>query len=294
MTDFTLPGEFVDGRQVARRFSRIAASYPQGDFFVREVDRRMQERLDYVRLTPQRIVDLGCSRGASLSGLQARFPAARLFGLDVSADMLRPAAAGRPSWQRWLGLGKAGDLRIQGRAEQLPLASGSIGLFWSNLLLHWLDHPLPALREAQRCLEVGGLLMFSTLGPDTLRELRSAFADGYAHTQRFTDMHDLGDMLVECGFSDPVMDMEVITLTYDSVDALFAELRAAGSSCAMKARRHGLTGPRRLAEVRAAYEALRSEGRLPASFEVIYGHAWKTAPRQTADGRAIIRFERRG
>ncbi len=293
MTDFSPPDEFVDGHQVARRFSRIAASYPQGDFFAREVDRRMQERLDYVRLSPQRIVDLGCSRGASLAGLQARFPDARLFGLDVSADMLRPVAVERPAWQRWLGLGKAEGPRIQGRVEQLPLASGSVGLFWSNLLLHWLDHPLPALREAQRCLEVGGLLMFSTLGPDTLRELRSAFADGYAHTQRFTDMHDLGDMLVECGFADPVMDMEVITLTYDSVDALFAELRAAGSGCAMKARRHGLTGRRRLAEVRAAYETLRCDGRLPASFEVIYGHAWKTAPRQTADGRAIIRFERR-
>lgn len=283
---------FVDRRQVVRRFSRIAADYAAGDFFAREVDRRMQERLDYVRLTPQRIVDLGCSRGASLSGLSARFPAAELYGLDVSAEMLDAGRDSRPAWQRMLGLGKRRASRIRGDVERLPLASRSTGMLWSNLVLHWLDNPLPALAEAHRVLEVGGLLMFSTLGPDTLRELRTAFSDGYAHTQRFTDMHDLGDMLVECGFSDPVMDMEVITVTYESVDALFAELRAAGSGCAMKARRRGLTGRGRLAAMRAAYEAMRVDGRLPATFELIYGHAWKPEARQSADGRAIIRFDR--
>ncbi|WP_341744179.1 methyltransferase domain-containing protein [Azonexus hydrophilus] len=283
---------FVDAAQVGRRFSRIAGVYDRGDFFAREVDRRMQERLDYVRLTPARIVDLGCSRGASLAGLAARFPAAEVLALDNSQAMLVAGREPRPGWQRLLGLGRRGGQRICGDVERLPLAGGSAGLLWSNLVLHWLDNPLPALAEAHRVLEVGGLLMFSTLGPDTLHELRSAFSDGYAHTQRFTDMHDLGDMLVECGFSDPVMDMEVITLTYDSVDALFAELRAAGSACAMKARRHGLTPPGRLAAMRQAYERLRSDGRLPATFEVIYGHAWKARPRQTADGRAIIRFER--
>ncbi len=283
---------FVDAAQVGRRFSRIAGVYDRGDFFAREVDRRMQERLDYVRLTPARIVDLGCSRGASLAGLAARFPAAEVLALDSSQAMLVAGREPRPGWQRLLGLGRRDGQRICGDVERLPLAGGSAGLLWSNLVLHWLDNPLPALAEAHRVLEVGGLLMFSTLGPDTLHELRSAFSDGYAHTQRFTDMHDLGDMLVECGFSDPVMDMEVITLTYDSVDALFAELRAAGSSCAMKARRHGLTPPGRLAAMRQAYERLRSDGRLPATFEVIYGHAWKAPPRQTADGRAIIRFER--
>ncbi|WP_028994925.1 methyltransferase domain-containing protein [Azonexus hydrophilus] len=283
---------FVDAAQVGRRFSRIAGVYDRGDFFAREVDRRMQERLDYVRLTPRRIVDLGCSRGASLAGLAARFPAAEVLALDNSQAMLVAGREPRPGWQRLLGLGRRDGQRICGDVERLPLAGGCAGLLWSNLVLHWLDNPLPALAEAHRVLEVGGLLMFSTLGPDTLHELRSAFSDGYAHTQRFTDMHDLGDMLVECGFSDPVMDMEVITLTYDSVDALFAELRAAGSACAMKARRHGLTPPGRLAAMRQAYERLRSDGRLPATFEVIYGHAWKAPPRQTADGRAIIRFER--
>ena len=283
---------FVDRQQVGRRFARVAATYGEGDFFAREVDRRMQERLDFVKVEPKRILDLGCSRGGSFPGLTARYPDAELIGLDVAPAMLSAGRVPRAGWQRWLGIGKnAEPLRLAADAANLPLKSRSTAIVWSNLLLHWLDDPIPALAEAHRVLEVGGLLMFSTLGPDTLKELRSAFADGYAHTQRFADMHDLGDMLVGCGFADPVMDMEVITLTYDDLDTMFAELRAAGSSCAMKARRHGMTGRQSWANGRAAYEALRRDGKLPATFEVIYGHAWKAEPKKTPDGRAIVRFD---
>ena len=252
----------------------------------------MQERLDYVKVEPKRILDLGCSRGASLVRLAERYPEAQLIGLDVAPAMLSEARPQRAAWQRWLGLGKSAEpVRLAADAAKLPLKSRSTAVIWSNLLLHWLDDPLPALAEAHRVLEVGGLLMFSTLGPDSLRELRLAFADGYAHTQRFIDMHDLGDMLVGCGFADPVMDMEVITLTYDDLDAMFADLRAAGSSCAMKARRHGLTGRNSWAAARAAYEGMRRDGKLPATFEVVYGHAWKAEAKQTADGRAIVRLD---
>jgi len=252
----------------------------------------MQERLDYVKISPARILDLGCSRGGSFAGLTARYPEAQLLGLDASPDMLAVGRTPKAGWQRWLPLGRSsGPQRLAADAAHLPLKSRSTGMVWSNLLLHWLDDPLPALAEAHRVLEVGGLLMFSTLGPDSLKELRAAFADGYAHTQRFIDMHDLGDMLVGCGFADPVMDMEVITLTYDDLDAMFAELRAAGSGCAMKARRHGLTGRGSLHAARVAYEAMRRDGKLPATFEVVYGHAWKTEAKQAADGRAIVRFD---
>lgn len=283
---------FVDREQVGRRFSRVAASYDQGDFFAREVDRRMQERLDYVNLKPQRILDLGCSRGGSFPALAERYPDAALIGLDVSPAMLAANRPQKSGWRRWLGLGKdSSPLSLVGDAANLPLLPRSVALVWSNLLLHWLDDPIPALAEAHRVLEVGGLLMFSTLGPDSLKELRSSFSDGYAHTQRFADMHDLGDMLVGCGFADPVMDMEVITLTYDDMDSMLAELRAAGSMCAMKARRHGLTGRRSWEVARSSYEKLRSNGKLPATFEIVYGHAWKAAPKQTPDGRAIVRFD---
>jgi len=251
----------------------------------------MQERLDYVKIEPKTILDLGCSRGGSFPGLAGRYPGARLIGLDSAPAMLVAGRTPRAGWQRLLGLGKAAEQRLAADAAKLPLKNASASMIWSNLLLHWLDDPLPALGEAHRVLEVGGLLMFSTLGPDSLKELRAAFGDGYAHTQRFIDMHDLGDMLVGCGFADPVMDMEVVTLTYDDLDTLFAELRAAGSSCAMKARRHGLTGRQAWATARAAYETMRREGKLPATFEVVYGHAWKVAPKQTPDGRAIVRFD---
>lgn len=283
---------FVDRPQVARRFARVALAYDQHDFFVREVDRRMQERLDYVRIAPQRILDLGCARGGSFAGLQARYPAATVVGLDLAPAMLASGRSQRPGWRRWLGLAKDQPLALAADAAKLPLKTASTALVWSNLLLHWLDDPIPALAEAHRVLEVGGLLMFSTLGPDTLRELRGAFGDGVSHTQRFADMHDLGDMLVGCGFSDPVMDMEVITLTYDDFDNMLTELRAAGSSFAMHDRRRGLTGRVRWQQVRQRYEQLRQNGKLPATFEVIYGHAWKAAPKQTADGRAIIRFDK--
>ena len=283
---------FVDRLQVSRRFSRVAASYDQADFFVREVDRRMQERLDYVKVEPKRILDLGCSRGGSFAGLAARYPAAELLGLDISPAMLQAGHTGRTGWRRWLGQGRKEQARrLAGDATNLPLKSQSTAVVWSNLLLHWLDDPLPALAEAHRVLEVGGLLMFSTLGPDSLKELRAAFSDGYAHTQRFIDMHDLGDMLVGCGFADPVMDMEVLTLTYVGFDEMLGELRAAGSGCAMKARRHGLTGRQAWEKARVGYESLRRDGRLPATFEIVYGHAWKVAPKQVADGRAIIRFD---
>jgi malonyl-CoA O-methyltransferase len=290
-----LTAKFVDRLHVGRRFSRVAENYPQVDFFAREIDHRMAERLDYVNLSPKRVLDLGCSRGGSFDSLSARYPAAQLLGLDLSPAMLKPDVVARPAWQRWLGINSAtGPVRLAADAAQLPLATQSISLLWSNLLLHWLDDPLPVLAEAHRVLEHDGLLMFSTLGPDSLKELRSAFSDGYSHTQRFIDMHDLGDMLVGCGFADPVMDMEVITLTYEDLDAMFAELRAAGSSCAMTSRRHGLTGRVAISKARTAYEAMRHEGKLPATFEIIYGHAWKVAPKKTPDGRAIIRFDRPG
>ncbi|MBK7899278.1 MAG: methyltransferase domain-containing protein [Azonexus sp.] len=284
---------FVDTARVRRSFAQVADRYGEGDFFAREIDRRMLERLDYVRLAPQRILDLGCSRGASLAALRGRYPEARGVGVDGVEAML-PRQAASPLWRRWWpAAGAASPTFVAADAARLPFAADRFGLVWSNLLLHWLDDPLPALAEGHRVLETGGLLMFSTLGPDTLRELRECFADGHGHVQRTIDMHDLGDMLVSCGFADPVMDMEVITLTYDSLAALGRDLRAAGSTCAMGDRRRGLMGRASWAALNAAYETRRREGKLPATFEVVYGHAWKAAPKKTADGRSIIRFAAR-
>lgn len=286
------PAQFVDQRQVRRNFARAASTYDEVSVLQREVSSRMLERLDYVRIEPQRVLDLGCGTGASLTPLQERYPKATLLGVDLSDPMLRAGQAQR-SRLRWLlpFLRRQRPLLLAADATSLPVNAQSIDLLWSNLMLPWLDDPLPAFREVHRLLKHDGLLMFSTFGPDTLKELRVSFTDGYAHTQRFTDMHDYGDMLVECGFADPVMDAEVLTMTYASFDDLLTDLRRSGSGCAMRARRHGLMGRSAWAEARAAYEQFARAGRLPATIEVVYGHAWKGQPKKTADGRAIVRFD---
>ena len=288
------PAQFVDRRQVRRNFARAAANYDNAAVLQREVGSRMLERLDYIRIEPQRVLDLGGGTGASLTALHERYPKAQLIGADLSETMLQ-AGRGQRSRLRWmLPFLRGGKTPlVVADAAGLPFKSASTSMLWSNLLLHWLDDPLPAFREMHRVLEVGGLLMFSTFGPDTLRELRNSFGDGYVHTQRFGDMHDFGDMLIECGFADPVMDMEVLTMTYASLDDLFRDLRQSGAACAMQARRHGLMGRSAWLKMREAYEKLAREGRLPATFEVIYGHAWKSQPKKTDDGRAIIRFEQK-
>lgn len=284
---------FVDRQQVRRNFARAAAGYDKTALLQREVATRMLERLDYVRLAPQRILDLGCGTGASLAALHERYARAQLVGADLSEPMLLAGRAARSRLRWLLPFLRSGKTALSvADASALPFRSGAIDLLWSNLMLPWLDDPLPALREMHRVLAVDGLLMFSALGPDTLKELRASFDDGYPHTQRFTDMHDLGDMLVECGFADPVMDMEVLTVTYAAFDDLLAELRGSGAACAMQERRRSLTGRAAWERMRTRYERWRTEGRLPATFEIVYGHAWKVAPQKTGDGRSIIRFDR--
>ncbi|MGB0127903.1 MAG: methyltransferase domain-containing protein, partial [Rhodocyclaceae bacterium] len=257
----------------------------------REVARRMAERLDYVRLQPVRVVDLGCGTGADLPLLARRYPAARIFGSDFSPAML--ARARRPaSWlRRFLphGLNREPSL-VAADARAIPLAARSVDLVWSNQVLHWLADPLPLFQEVQRVLRAEGLFMFSALGPDTLKELRRACAaaDAAPHVHGFIDMHDLGDMLVASGFAEPVMDMETLTLTYDSFGGLLRDLRDTGATNVRADRRRGLTGRGFLRRAEDAYETFRRDGKLPATFEIVYGHAWKGQPRTTADGLPII------
>ena len=286
------PAPLVDSRQVRRNFARAAGGYDAVAVLQREIASRMLERLDYVKIEPQRVLDLGCGVGATLTALSERYPKAQVLGADASEAMLHAGRSQR-SRLRWLLpflRGRTSSL-IAADARALPYQANSIGMIWSNLMLHWLDDPLPAFREMHRTLEAGGLLMFATLGPDTLKELRGSFSDAYAHTQRFIDMHDYGDMLVECGFADPVMDVEILTMTYPGVGELFSDLRRNGASCAMQTRRSGLMGRHTWQAARTAYETLLKDGRLPATFEVVYGHAWKAQPTKTADGRAIVRFD---
>ena len=229
-----------------------------------------------------------------------RFPDATLIAADFSPAMvagagarIRPARSGG-LLRRLLSAAPASLPHLVAQSDALPLARASLGMVWSNLMLPALDDPLPTFREIHRTLEVDGLLMFSTLGPDTLRELRAALPDRRGErVHRFIDMHDIGDALVQAGFTDPVMDMEIVTLTYPDLDTLLQDLRHSGGANAATSRPRGLSGRREWAEARAAYERLRRDGRLPTTFEIIQGHAWKAAPKTTEDGRSIVRFQPR-
>ena len=270
---------------------RIAPS----DFLRREIAARMHERLGLVRLAPGRVIDAGCGMGADLALLQKAYPGAQVIGVEAALPMAA-AAAGAPVRARSLLSrllpAKAGIDLLCGDFGSFPFAPNSVDLVWSNLALHWHPQPDRVFAEWRRVLRVEGLLMFSNFGPDTFRELRSALAtlDDAAHVLPFVDMHDFGDQLVEAGFSTPVMDMEVITVTYDTPEALLADVRALGGN-PLATRRRGLVGRAAWGRVLAALEAQRRpDGKLALSFEVIYGHAFRPAPRVTAAGEAIIRF----
>ncbi len=257
----------------------------------------MVERLDYVKVAPAAMLDAGCGAGASRRLLQARFPGAPWFGTDLSAGALRAAGGERGLGARlaaWLGRG--GPALARADMARLPFAKGAFGLVWSNLALAWCADAPRVLAELGRVLAPGGLLMFSSYGPDTLCELREAWRSvdgerGAARVHEFIDMHDLGDMLGAAGFAAPVMDMERITLTYEGMDALAKDLRASGQGGARADRPRGLVTRRRWVAVSEAYERRRAGGRLPATIEVVYGHAWRAAPRGDYRPPAVSKLE---
>jgi malonyl-CoA O-methyltransferase len=174
--------------------------------------------------------------------------------------------------------------------EQLPLATASVDLIYSNAALQWCTDLEGTLRDLRRVLRPGGLLMFSTFGPDTLKELRQAWSevDRKPHVSPFLDMHDIGDMLMKSRFAEPVMDAEFITMTYDNPRQLMRDIKGIGAHNAMEGRHRGLTGKQRMERFMQAYEQFRAQGRLPSTWEVVYGHAW--APEQVQDEEGVTRI----
>ena len=274
-----------------RAFDRAAKTYDAHSALHREIGRRLLEHLEGIRIAPGVIADLGCGTGVFFEPLKRRFPDARLVGVDIAPAMLARAAARTPWWKR--ALARPAASLVCGDVERLPLANGCVQLAFSNLALQW-TRPEAVFAETARVLRPGGLFLFASFGPDTLKELRAAFAavGAAARVNTFVDMHDLGDAMVHAGFADPVLEMEIITAEYESVDALVRELRAVGSH-ALAAGTPGIAGKSRWRSAVARYEALRRDGALPATFEVVYGHAWKVAPRKLADGRQVIDFRPR-
>lgn len=295
----------LDKALVRRRFDRASASYLRAAVVQREVGNRLLERFDVMRLDPATVLDIGCGPGTHTRLLAERFTDARVLAIDHSLAMISLAAPSRERNALQLLLSKLSrqrdstSARIDGIVSDmaaLPLAREHADVLWSNFALQW-SGDLPALfAEWNRVLRVGGVMMFTAPGPDTLIELRRAFTQAGLspdhHVMRFADMHDIGDMLVHAGFADPVMDMEVITLEYSNAKALWRDLKIQGSSNSLRGRPPGLLTPDRLTAIECALDATRfNGGPIRISVEVIYGHAWKVAPKKTADGHGIVRID---
>jgi malonyl-CoA O-methyltransferase len=283
--------QFPEKRAVRRSFERAAATYDRNSVLQCEIGLRLLSHLDGIRIAPSRVLDIGCGTGMFFDKLRERFPGAQLTGVDIAHPMLQRAQKRTPWVQRKLGIRT--PRLVCADAESLPIAGGSQQYVFSNLALQWC-RPDAVFAEAARVLDNGGLFMFSTFGPDTLKELRAAFAvvDSAAHVNQFIDMHDLGDGLVRAGLADPVMEMETITLEYGNVEKVARDLKAIGAHNSLPGRPRGLAGRERWRRVIAEYEKRRANGVLPATYEVIYGHAWKVPPKRIADGRQVIDFRR--
>lgn len=277
----------LESSRVGASFDRAAKDYDAAAFLQREVGERLLERMDLMANVPTRILDVGCGTGRPTLALQKLYPKARVIGADLAPGMLKLAAKKQPRLGGWFG--SRADF-VCAEASQLPLADASCDLIYASLILQWCEDLDATLLEWRRLLKPHGLLLFSTLGPDTLKELRTAWSvvDGYNHVNRFLDMHDVGDAIIRAGFVEPVMDVEHITLTYQDATGLMRDLKSIGAHNVTAGRRRGLMGRGRLKAFADAYEKFRIEGRLPATYEVVYGTAWapKFMPLDALKGRA--------
>jgi malonyl-CoA O-methyltransferase len=266
---------YLDRAAIRRHHDRASRHYDASAALAARLREEMIRRLDWVAFTPEAVLDLGCGTGHGAVALAARWPRARVIGLDASPGMLREASRLAPGPRiEWL----------RADAESLPLPNASCDLVFSNLLLPWCEDIDAVFAEVARVLRPRGLFTFTTAGPDTLGELRAAWsaAGGAPHEHPFTDMHDLGDGLVRAGLAEPVLDVSRYTLTYPDVRGLMRELKATGAQNAVSGRPRGLTGRQRIQRMEAAYEQFRSNGALPASVEAVFGQAWGATEAQRA------------
>ena len=273
----------LDKKQLRTAFERAANSYDQAAVLQHEISNRMLSRLEYIKYQPDVILDAGSGTGYGSQQLAKRYPNSQLIAMDIAWAMLSHARPNTVWWQRLLPLLQQRPYYVCADVEQIPIKNESVGMIWSNLALQWCNDLEHTFAEMHRILRTDGLVMFSTFGPDTLKELRQSFAqvDAFSHVNRFIDMHDIGDLLVHNGFSTPVMDMEYITLTYPDVTSVMRDLKAIGAHNVTQGRNQGLMGKNKWQKAIAEYEKLRRDGKLPATYEVVYGHAWKPQSRQS-------------
>ncbi len=267
-------------------FERAASGYDEYAILQRQIAEEMLQRLETVTIKPIHVIDVGCGTGFCTRRLHKTWPAAQITGFDLAAGMVQQAN-GQKGWF-------SHQSYCQTDAVSLPVKDRSIDVVFSNLMLQWCD-PVAVFAEFRRVLNKDGLLMFSSFGPDTLKELRQSWAsvDDRPHVIEFADMHDHGDALLQAGFREPVMDVDRYTLTYSDVLSLLRDLHGIGSRNVMPGRRFGLMGRDALNRLAQAYQQFAdNEGRLPASYEVVYGHAWSGGQSAPVGDQVSVDFVR--
>lgn len=276
----------IDKSRMRQSFHRAAKQYDAAAILQRQVRQEMLSRLEVVKLEPTVILDAGCGTGHGLSALLKHFKKAQGIALDIAEGMLSRSKALFPWYRFW----QSSPRFICADIEAMPIATGSVDLVWSNLAVQWCNDMDTVLQEFRRVLRPDGLLMFATLGPDTLKELRAASGSEHTHVSRFIDMHDIGDALTRAGFSAPVLDVMHYTLTYDTVESVMRDLKAIGAHNATVGRAKGLSGKGFLQKLRQGYDVFRRDGKLPATYEVVFVHAWTGSQPYTAPGTSPVQF----
>jgi malonyl-CoA O-methyltransferase len=263
------PNKKFDKKITRQHFEKAADSYDAAAVLQLEIAKRMGQRLDYIKLQPDAVLDAGCGTGFITKDLLKRYPKSKIIALDLALNMTRKTKE-QGGWLRKPKL-------ICADAEQLPLKDKSVDLLVSNLMIQWSNDLGKMFAGFHSVLKPNGLLLFSTFGPDTLKEMRESWSciDDTPHTSSFVDMHEIGDALLQAGFINPVTDMELITMTYSNVRQLMKDIKEIGAINTNNGRSKGLMGKQKLKAFEQAYEQFKTEdGLYPASWEVIYGHAW--------------------
>ncbi|HEV2268217.1 MAG TPA: malonyl-ACP O-methyltransferase BioC [Steroidobacteraceae bacterium] len=270
----------LDKAGVRAAFDRASATYEGAAVLQSRVADELVSRLEPFEFHPQVILDLGAGTGRATAELKRRYRRSLVIALDLAPGMLRQAARHRRLFRRFE--------RVCADAARLPLESASVDIVFSNLMLQWCDPPDEVFAEVRRVLKPQGFFTFTTFGPDTLKELRFAWAeaDTHNHVNRFFDMHDVGDALVRAGLQEPVLDVDRTELTYSDGMAVMRDLKSIGARNATAGRPRSLVGRDRLQRVLTAYESFRKDGRLPATYEIVYGAAWGSAGRPAASVNA--------